>query len=78
MRVGSKESPAETDGEDVNLDGRFLGYDPDGPQRWLFDTADEEPNAWEISFLKDVGYHAMGQHVRGMAELAGADVAFQK
>ena len=23
-------------------------------------TADDESNAWEISFLKDVGYHAMG------------------
>jgi hypothetical protein len=47
--------------EDVNLDGRLLcGLGPAWPQKWLFDTADDESNAWELSFLKDVGYHAMG------------------
>jgi dihydrofolate reductase len=44
----------------MSLDGFCADTDPDGPQRWLFDTADDESNAWEISFLKDAGYHAMG------------------
>ena len=29
--------------------------DPKSPQKWLFDTADDESNAWEISFLKAIG-----------------------
>ena len=44
----------------ISLDGFCADSDPDGPQKWLFDTADDESNAWEISFLKDAGYHAMG------------------
>jgi hypothetical protein len=44
----------------VSMDGFCADSDPHGPQKWLFDTADDESNAWEISFLKDVGYHAMG------------------
>ena len=44
----------------ISLDGFCADSDPEGPQKWLFDTADDESNAWEISFLKDAGYHAMG------------------
>jgi dihydrofolate reductase len=44
----------------ISMDGFCADSDPHGPQKWLFDTADDESNAWEISFLKDVGYHAMG------------------
>lgn len=44
----------------ISLDGFCADADPDGPQKWLFDTADDESNAWELSFLKDVAYHAMG------------------
>ena len=46
----------------ISLDGFCSEPDPNGPQKWLFDTADDESNAWEISFLKDVGYHAMGHN----------------
>ena len=46
----------------ISLDGFCADDDPDGPQKWLFDTVDDESNAWEISFLKDVGYHAMGHN----------------
>ncbi|HUS20900.1 MAG TPA: dihydrofolate reductase family protein, partial [Aeromicrobium sp.] len=35
---------------------------PNGPQKWLFDTVDDESNAWEVSFLKDVDYHGMGHN----------------
>ena len=52
----------------ISMDGFCADSDPDGPQKWLFDTADDESNAWEISFLKDVGYHAMGHNTyRDMA-----------
>lgn len=44
----------------ISLDGFCADSDPHGPQKWLFDTADDASNAWEASFLKDVGYHAMG------------------
>ncbi len=44
----------------ISMDGFCSDSDPNGPQKWLFSTADDESNAWEISFLKDVGYHAMG------------------
>lgn len=44
----------------ISLDGFCSEPDPNGPQRWLFDTADDESNAWEISFIKEMGYHAMG------------------
>ena len=37
----------------ISMDGFCADSDPDGPQKWLFDTADDESNAWEISFLKD-------------------------
>lgn len=43
----------------ILLDGFCADSGPDGPQKWLFDTADDESNAWEISFLKHAGYHAM-------------------
>jgi hypothetical protein len=46
----------------ISLDGFCADFDPDGPQKWLFDTADDESNAWEISFLKNVGYDAMGHN----------------
>jgi dihydrofolate reductase len=39
-----------------------LDSGPNGPQKWLFDTADDESNAWELSFLKNAGYHAMGRN----------------
>ena len=44
----------------ISLDGFCADADPDGPQKWLFDTVDDESNAWELSFIKDAGYHAMG------------------
>ena len=44
----------------ISMDGFCADSDPSGPQKWLFDTADDESNAWEISFIKDAGYHAMG------------------
>ena len=44
----------------ISTDGFCADSDAIGPQKWLFDTADDESNAWEISFLKEVGYHAMG------------------
>jgi dihydrofolate reductase len=44
----------------ISLDGFCADSDPDGPQKWLFDTADDESNAWELSFITDAGYHAMG------------------
>ena len=44
----------------ISLDGFCADSDPDGPQKWLFDTVDDHSNAWEISFLKNAGYHAMG------------------
>jgi dihydrofolate reductase len=44
----------------ISLDGFCADSDPNGPQKWLFDTADDESNAWELSFIKDAGYHAMG------------------
>lgn len=44
----------------ISMDGFCADTDPDGPQKWLFDTADDESNAWELSFIKDAGYHAMG------------------
>lgn len=44
----------------ISLDGLCADSDPNGPQKWLFDTADDESNAWEISFIRDMGYHAMG------------------
>lgn len=44
------------------MDGFCADSDPNGPQKWLFDTADDKSNAWEISFLKNVGYHAMGHN----------------
>ena len=46
----------------ISLDGFCADSDPSGPQKWLFDTADEESNAWELSFLKNAGYHAMGHN----------------
>ena len=46
----------------ISLDGFCADSDPDGPQKWLFDTADDESNAWEISFLKNAGYHGMGHN----------------
>ncbi len=46
----------------ISLDGFCADSNPSGPQKWLFDTADDESNAWEISFLKDAGYHAMGHN----------------
>ena len=46
----------------ISMDGFCADSDPDGSQKWLFDTADDESNAWEISFLKDAGYHAMGHN----------------
>ncbi|MEO7733099.1 MAG: dihydrofolate reductase family protein, partial [Kofleriaceae bacterium] len=44
----------------ISMDGFCADSDPGGPQQWLFDTADDESNAWEVSFLKEAGYHAMG------------------
>jgi hypothetical protein len=44
----------------ISMDGFCADADSDGPQHWLFDTADDESNAWELSFIKDAGYHAMG------------------
>jgi dihydrofolate reductase len=44
----------------ISLDGYCADSDPNGPQKWLFDTADDESNAWELSFIKEAGYHAMG------------------
>ena len=44
----------------LSMDGFCADSDPEGPQKWLFDTADDESNAWELSFLKNAGYHAMG------------------
>jgi dihydrofolate reductase len=44
----------------ISLDGFCADSDPGGPQKWLFDTADDESYAWELSFIKDMGYHAMG------------------
>jgi dihydrofolate reductase len=44
----------------ISMDGFCADADPEGPQKWLFDTADDESNAWELSFIKDAGYHAMG------------------
>jgi dihydrofolate reductase len=53
----------------ISMDGFCADSDPSGPQRWLFDTADDESNAWEISFLKNAGYHAMGHNTyRDMAK----------
>jgi dihydrofolate reductase len=46
----------------ISMDGFCADSDPSGPQKWLFDTADDESNAWEISFLKNAGYHAMGHN----------------
>jgi dihydrofolate reductase len=46
----------------ISMDGFCADSDPDGPQKWLFSTADDESNAWELSFLKNVGYHAMGHN----------------
>jgi dihydrofolate reductase len=46
----------------ISMDGFCADSDPNGPQKWLFDTTDDESNAWEISFLKDAGYHAMGHN----------------
>ena len=44
----------------ISMDGFCADGDPSGPQKWLFDTADDESNAWELSFIRDAGYHAMG------------------
>jgi dihydrofolate reductase len=44
----------------ISMDGFCADSDPNGPQKWLFDTADDESNAWEVSFLENAGYHAMG------------------
>jgi dihydrofolate reductase len=44
----------------ISMDGFCADSDPSGPQKWLFDTADDESNSWKISFLQDAGYHAMG------------------
>ena len=46
----------------ISMDGFCADSDPNGPQKWLFDTADDESNAWELSFLKNAGYHAMGHN----------------
>lgn len=46
----------------ISMDGFCADSDPNGPQKWLFDTADDESNAWELSFLEQVGYHAMGHN----------------
>jgi dihydrofolate reductase len=46
----------------ISMDGFCADSDHDGPQKWLFDTVDDESNAWEVSFLKDMGYHAMGHN----------------
>jgi dihydrofolate reductase len=52
----------------ISMDGFCADSDPAGPQKWLFDTADGESNAWKRSFLKDAGYHAMGHDTyRAMA-----------
>jgi dihydrofolate reductase len=46
----------------ISMDGFCSDSDPNGPQKWLFSTADDESNAWELSFLKNAGYHAMGHN----------------
>ena len=46
----------------ISMDGFCADSDPSGPQKWLFDTADDESNAWELSFLRNAGYHAMGHN----------------
>jgi dihydrofolate reductase len=46
----------------ISMDGFCADSDPNGPQKWLFSTADHESNAWELSFLKNAGYHAMGHN----------------
>jgi dihydrofolate reductase len=46
----------------ISMDGFCADSDPNGPQKWLFDTVDDESNAWELSFLKNAGYHAMGHN----------------
>jgi dihydrofolate reductase len=44
----------------VSIDGFCADSDPKGPQKWLFDTIDDESNAWEASVIRNAGYHAMG------------------
>ncbi|MEO5739741.1 MAG: dihydrofolate reductase family protein [Vicinamibacterales bacterium] len=44
----------------LSMDGFCADSEPNGPQKWLFSTTDDESNAWELSFLKNAGYHAMG------------------
>ncbi len=44
----------------ISMDGFCADSHPNGPQKWLFSTADDESNAWELSFIKNAGYHAMG------------------
>jgi dihydrofolate reductase len=44
----------------ISMDGFCADSDPNGPQKWLFDTTDDDSNAWELSFIKNAGYHAMG------------------
>jgi dihydrofolate reductase len=46
----------------ISMDGFCADSEPNGPQKWLFDTADDESNAWELSFLANAGYHAMGHN----------------
>jgi len=45
---------------DISMDGLCAEGDPDGKQDWLFSTADDESNAWEVAFIKNAGFHAMG------------------
>jgi dihydrofolate reductase len=45
---------------DISMDGLCAEADPDGKQDWLFSTADDESNAWEVAFIKNAGFHAMG------------------
>jgi hypothetical protein len=56
----------------ISMDGFCADSDPNGPQNWLFSTADDESNAWELSFLKNAGSHAMGHNTyRVMAGTTG-------
>jgi dihydrofolate reductase len=46
----------------ISMDGFCADADPNGPQEWLFDTTDDESNAWELSIIQHAGYHAMGHN----------------
>ena len=61
------------------MEGFCADSDPNDPPKWLFDTADDESNAWEISFLKAIGgsFQAnraviLGSHLAGLTPVSVA------